>query len=152
MMLNLGSGNEPLQGFTNVDPVEPADIVGDFTEMDFQDVEQVEMCHVLEHLPFRNAQAVMERVRSWMAPGGILRVEVPDAMVLAQMDPHDGNWNQWMFGSQDAPGQFHCAGYTERTLTTVLQRAGWQTTGARVFLSENRNRVGYPCLEVTATT
>jgi hypothetical protein len=85
-----------------------------------------------------------------MVPGGHLRVEVPDCAVLADMDPADGNWNQWMFGSQGAEGQYHRAGFVGTTLNAALQRAGWTVLGLRTFSSDNVNRVGYPCLEATA--
>lgn len=151
MKLNLGSGPEPLDGFTNVDLVPPADIVGDFMEMSFEGVEQVEMSHVLEHLPFRRTEEALLRVRSWMEPGGSLRVEVPDCDVLVQMDVADGCWQQWMFGSQGGPGEFHCAGFNHTTLTRALERAGWSVLNWSTFVSGNRWRVGYPCLEAIAT-
>jgi len=150
MKLNLGSGNVPLKGYTNVDLVPPADIVGDFLEMTFSDVEVVEMSHVLEHLPFRQTVPALERVRSWMVDDGALRVEVPDVDVLRAMDPAGGDFQQWWFGSQGAPGEFHCAGFNATTLQWALERAGWHSIGTQTFTSDNFNRVGYPCVSAVA--
>ena len=149
-MLNLGSGNLPLNGFTNVDLTPPADIVGDFLEMTFTDVEEVEMSHVLEHIPHRRTEEALLRIHTWMVPAGTIRVEVPDCSVLCAMDLDDPTWQQWMFGSQESPGQFHRAGFTAFSLKRALMRAGWTLIGARTFASDNVNRPGYPCVEVTA--
>ena len=150
MRLNLGSGNIPLEGYTNVDLVPPADIVGDFLKMRFVHVEQVEMSHVLEHIPFRQVLFALDRVRSWMAPRGQLRVEVPDVDELMKMDPAEADFQQWWFGSQDVPGQFHCAAFNQTTLARALGNAGWEVLDWRTFASDNFNRVGYPCLEMRA--
>jgi predicted SAM-dependent methyltransferase len=150
MKLNLGSGNVPLKGYTSVDLVPPADVVGDFLEMSFAEVEAVEMSHVLEHISFRDTEAALRRVLSWMVPEGTLRVEVPDCAELVKMDPAAPEWNQWMFGAQGEEGQYHRVGFVAETLEAALLNADWTVVGTRTFVSDNPNRVGYPCLEATA--
>lgn len=151
MKLNLGCGNYPIAGYTNIDVASPkADIVGDFTRMRFEGVDEVEMSHSLEHLGWFEAPAVLSKIRGWMAPHGELRVEVPDIVALMEMSPSDPNFQQWMFGSQDHEGEVHRAGYSEESLRDLLVRCGFHVMSSRRFLSTHEARSGYPCLEVVA--
>lgn len=150
MKLDIGAGRWPKDGFESVDLVPPADHVGDFTEMTFTGVTDVEMSHILEHVSFHLTRHVLEHVRWWMATGGCLRVEVPDCHELCMIGADSPVWNQWMFGSQGGPGQVHMAGFTATTLPQVLETAGWRVTGVRRFISDHPDRVGYPCVEATA--
>lgn len=150
MRLNLGCGAHPLEGWKNVDLHLEADIRGDVRDLTFEGVEAVEMAHLLEHLPWADTFGVLTRIRSWMVPGGEIRVEVPDWETLAEMDPADPMWAQWVWGSQVHPGEFHTNGFTEATLRAEMARAGWTVTGSARFRSTHDARPGYPCVEVRA--
>lgn len=150
MKLNLGAGGYPLPGHLSVDMVPPADILGDFMDLHFEDVEAVEMSHVLEHLPWRVSGNALRWIRGWMAPGGTLRVEVPDCAAICAMGADDPRWQQWMFGSQNAPGEWHQAGFTVGTLAALVADTGWEVTSRRVFVTDHPARTGFPCAAVWA--
>lgn len=153
MRLNLGSGHLPVKGFLNVDMhTEEADIQGDLRFMDFRDVEAVRMSHVLEHLPWQETVTVLERIRSWMKPGGEITVEVPDMKTIMRegsMSPH-AEWVIYVYGCQDNDGEYHKAGFTEEMLRTVLMRAGYTRISTKTFRSTVEGRIGMPCLEAVA--
>lgn len=151
MRLNLGAGGYPVDGYLSVDLLEDADIPGDFTDMDFVAIEAVVMSHSLEHVSHHRTLEVLERIRSWMVPGGDLVVEVPDIDHIRAIDPSAPHWNQWMFGSQEAEGCAHLAGFTVATLRHALVRAGWTVTQVITFASDHPARRGYPCIEAKAT-
>jgi SAM-dependent methyltransferase len=77
--LNLGSGNEPLPGFVNVDmrPVPGVQVVGDVTRLPFGDgsAEEVVASSLLEH--FRDPYSVLDEVHRVLAPGGRFMMRVP---------------------------------------------------------------------------
>lgn len=150
MRLNLGSGGFPLPGYVNVDLVEPADVVGDFTAMTFRNVDEVRMSHVLEHISWRRTGETLARVRSWMSAGGRLTVEVPDMAALFALGPSYPAWQQWLFGEQSHAGEIHLAGFTLASLREAVAAAGFTVETAYAFRSEHPARPGYPCVEVVA--
>jgi hypothetical protein len=150
VQLNLGCGGYPLDGFTNIDLYPPADIVGDFTEMDFEDLEGVVMIHSLEHLPWVQTPAILARIRSWLVPGGILTIEVPDMQAIMQMGAGNTCWLQWVYGCQAHEGEYHKAGFTSDLLCGLLELQGYKISVATTFLSDHPMRVGFPCLTVSA--
>lgn len=149
MRLNIGCGSYPLHDYTNIDLFPPADIMGDFTTMTFHGVESIRMSHVLEHLPWRETNLILRRLRSWLAPGGSLVIEVPDMQALMALGTHYAAWRQWIFGEQGHEGEYHKAGFTPVTLRVGLEAAGFQVQSVRAFLSDHPARVGYPCVEAT---
>lgn len=82
---------------------------------------------VLEHL--HQPVEALRRVREWMQPGGYLVALVPDAGSLART----------LFKNRcyDLHLPAHLFHYTPRTLTMVLENAGWEVT--RVFWQRNCN-------------
>lgn len=152
MKLNLGSGDYPLDGWTNVDQHRPADVNGDIRELDFTDVEEIRMDHLLEHLPWTETHHVLARVYGWMRPGATLTIEVPDMKRIMRDAPKMDalGWLTYVYGNQDHPGEFHMAGFTEDSLRATLQSAGFSRVQTRTFLSELGQRRGMPCLEAKA--
>lgn len=73
------------------------------------------LIHVLEHLP--ESRKALERVKGVIRPGGLVMVEVPNHGSMARRASKDA-WLGWW------PGQ-HVYSFTERTLSGLLQRAGF---------------------------
>lgn len=148
MRLNLGSGEQPLEGYTNVDLYTKADVRGDIRELDFEGIEEVLMHHVLEHLGIWETNPVLVRVRSWMRPGAQITVEVPDMEAI--MASPSTSWVTDVYGVQNHDGEFHKSGYTAGSLEGALLVAGFSDVTVRRFISDNPNRRGFPCVEATA--
>ena len=79
MRLNLGSGNEPLPGWTNVDArdVPGVDVVADVTDLPFEDAsaDEVLASSLLEH--FKDPYEVLDEIWRVLAPGGRFTMRVP---------------------------------------------------------------------------
>jgi predicted SAM-dependent methyltransferase len=145
--LNLGSGTLPLDGYVNVDAHAEADVRGDIRELDFSDVEEVRMDHLLEHLPIKDTLPALERIRSWMKPGARITVEVPD--MFAIMANPRSVWVTDVYGVQDHPGEYHMCGFSHHSLRHVLIEAGFQGVKSTAFISQHPHRAGLPCIEAT---
>ena len=152
MRVNLGCGEFLLKGHVNVDAYDPrADVVADMRTLDFEGVEHVNMEHSLEHVPWPDVFPLLKRIRSWMASGGTLHVEVPDMGEIMRRGDSDALWVIYTYGSQSPhAGEFHRSGFTEGSLKRNLLEAGWQVDSTRTFLSTHVYRPDMPCLEADA--
>ena len=148
--LNIGSGWFPLDGWTNVDEHCPADIQGDFRELEFHGVDEILLSHLLEHLSWRETIPILVQMRGWLRSGGRLTVEVPDMEAIMQMGTDFHDWVRYVYGSQQNEGEYHRAGFTADSLVTLLESAGYEEVTARQFRSEFRTRPGMPCVEAIA--
>ena len=146
MRLNLGCGMYPLEGWTNVDAHCPAEIQGDVRELAFEDVDEVNMSHLLEHLSWRETTPVLKRVRSWMNPSGKLTIEVPDMDAIMALGTEHLLWFKYVYGDQSHDGELHLAGFTGWRLADLLQGAGWRLGAIVRFRSEHKGRESMPCL------
>ena len=150
MRINIGCGPDPLPGYVNIDLFEPADQVGDFRQMSFQNADHIEMSHVLEHLSWREVSTALRIVISWLRPAGTIRIEVPDMTELCRMGTGVVTWELGLFGAQIHDGEYHKGGFSVESLTNHVARAGFQITGVHTFRSEKPERLNYPCIEITA--
>lgn len=153
MRLNLGSGQYPLDGWVNVDAFcEAADLRVNIIRADFSayEITAVRMSHVLEHISWRETVPLLERIRSWMVPGGVLTVEVPNMGRIMALGTKHPLWFKYVYGDQSHPGEYHLAGFTKSMLIDALENAGWQEVMVRRFESGHKGREGMPCLEAVA--
>ena len=88
LRLHLGSGGNNLDGWVNVDLVGArADVAWDLRHpLPFADAsaDAVFLEHVLEHMTVAEGMAVLRHAQRVLAPGGVLRVGVPDAGLYAR--------------------------------------------------------------------
>ncbi len=81
-----GCGPIKLDGYINID-IEPShnpDICGDILTMDFEGLDVIYSCHMLEHLEVNDAATALALFCKWLRPGGILRLAVPSLEIAAQ--------------------------------------------------------------------
>ena len=151
--VNLGCGKFPLDGYLNVDAHEDcADIKGDVWKMSFRDCGVVRMDHFLEHFSWRETVPLLELVRGWLVPGGMLEVEVPDMEAIMAMGTAFHDWVRYVYGSQQHSGEYHEAGFTIISLFDAIEDAGYHGIKVRKFVSDFQTRRGMPCLHATGRT
>ena len=89
-LLNLGCGGHFHPNWVNVDiaPQDPQVMEHDLqARLPFEDASfaAVYHSHVLEHIPKRQAAAFLNECHRVLAPGGVLRVVVPDLEMIARL-------------------------------------------------------------------
>jgi SAM-dependent methyltransferase len=149
--LNIGCGDHPITGWTNLD-LRYGDVRMDLTwglPLPDDSVEFAYSAHVLEHLTYREeALALVREIRRVLAPGGVLRLVVPDIeqCIRAYASGDEGFFAKrreyWSWaceaetrlesflpyaGASCSPlrGVGHKFGYDFDTLATLLQAGGF---------------------------
>jgi SAM-dependent methyltransferase len=100
MKLNLGSSDEILEGFLNVDVCPPADFIADLTQAwPWEDgsIEHIRAWDIIEHLP--DSIHTMNEMWRVLRPGGTAEIVVPttDGRGAWQDPQHVSFWNRNSF-------------------------------------------------------
>lgn len=88
--LHLGCGRRYLEGYINIDyPLGEQTVQTDLVADKYEDItrlsyptdsiDEIRLHHVFEHFTRTDALALLCRWREWLKPGGLLRIETPDA-------------------------------------------------------------------------
>lgn len=130
--VNLGSGQRRLPGYVNVDIVSRAGQVPDVLDdarslgkFDDGSVEEIVLCHVLEHFVLPEAVRVISACHRVLRTGGVLKIIIPDMRALSQ---------RWLAGMiddyiffvnamgayQGEDGDCHRWHYTQQSLQELL--------------------------------
>jgi hypothetical protein len=143
--LHLGCGERYFPGYLNIDfpaasrsaqsaPV--ADLEADILSLRYPaaSIAEVRLHHVFEHFTRPVACGLLASWHSWLATGGILRVEVPDfrRTALAYLNPLSHGRSRsvarrHIFGSHEAPWAVHCEGYGPGDLKSMVEAFGYRT-------------------------
>jgi predicted SAM-dependent methyltransferase len=137
--LHIG-GREKRAGWEilNISPGPDVDHVGDAVDLSrFPDgtFAEVYASHVLEHFDYK--EALVKALREWhrvLAPGGVLRLSVPDLDVLCHLllQRHVLDVNQrfhvmrMIFGGHVDAHDYHLVGLNQEFLAGFLAAAGFQ--------------------------
>ncbi|MEM0948334.1 MAG: methyltransferase domain-containing protein [Pseudomonadota bacterium] len=135
LKLHLGCGPKKLEGFVNVDIQQSGivDVVADLRDLNmFPDgcADLIYACHVLEHFGRWEVDGVLQEWSRLLAPGGILRVAVPDFDKCAKLyyengleDGLSGLVGLLVGGQRDAY-DYHKSVFDFRLLSAKLEEAG----------------------------
>jgi SAM-dependent methyltransferase len=92
-----------------------------------RDLDAVVLWHVLEHLD--DPRSALERIRSWLAPGGLVLAGVPNAASV-QAGIGGAGWLHW-----DLPR--HRLHFTPAGVEALLRRSGFEPTRTAHFVWEH---------------
>lgn len=137
--LHLGCGVKHIPGFYHVDaldyphvdrigPVEDLSFIGDGS------VRLIYACHVLEHFGRNEYKAVLAEWCRVLAPGGVLRIAVPDFRAAAELylDGSNGfglpHVMGLLVGGQRDQYDYHKVAFDEETLSAALREVGFSAT------------------------
>jgi predicted SAM-dependent methyltransferase len=145
MKLHLGCGKRFIPGFVHIDAVEypHVDHVATIDNLGFIGSDSVELiytCHVLEHFRRKDVGRVLREWHRVLAPGGVLRVSVPDFAKLCEVYQRTQDINLVIgpiFGRQDYLYNIHYNVFDEASLRALLidcgfarvERYEWRDTG-----------------------
>ncbi len=127
--LDIGSGGTPYPGFTSWDIADGRD-ARDLSALATGSVDEIRASHVLEHLSFADAQHALAEWARVLKVGGKLRVAVPDMDWVAKNIRHPMALRYVMGGQVDA-NDIHRSAYTEASLRTAMEAAGFQVARER---------------------
>ena len=133
MKLHLGCGRRHIPGYVHIDVVDypHVDHVSSIDNLSFlQDgsVELIYNCHVLEHFKRREVNRVLREWYRVLAPGGLLRVSVPDFAALCEVYVRSRDLGLVIgpiFGRQDYLYNIHYNLFDFDTLKAQLEQAGF---------------------------
>jgi SAM-dependent methyltransferase len=129
--LNLGCGNEILDGYINIDRYNNTgnvDLSCDLGALPFPDgsVDEIYTSHVFEHIEINDIYGVMSEWRRVLRDKGRLKMYLPNLEheVRVWLDtPDDRKWFEVhrIFGSQSHPGNTHFSGHNPASLKSFLE-------------------------------
>lgn len=135
--LNLGCGDDYMEGWINVDAFNKNRVDADFdiTNIPYGDntVDEIKAFHIIEHFPWSQAN---RNLREWyrvLKPGGRLWLETPDFTASCQEFANASEEQQVALRGHifahagDTPGQIHYFLYTEHMLMYELVSTGFST-------------------------
>lgn len=153
--LHLGCGPLRAKGYCNVDitPYESVDVVDDISKLRrFPDgfAQSIYACHVLEHFSHAEVPVILSRWFRVLAPGGELRLSVPDIDRIVriyvknwehfQKDGHTP-WIGLLYGGQIDRYDFHKTGFNFCWMQHLLRNAGF--VGIREYPHEPHFIAGF---------
>ena len=125
--LDIGGGEHPRgEGWTLIDRTVGREA---FPLKDYADnsVTEIYASHVLEHFPKGQVEAVLREWARVLAPGGRLRLSVPDLMLICAKlteGKEDRDYLGLIYGGQTGDNDYHRSGFGEAGLSDLLTRAG----------------------------
>jgi predicted SAM-dependent methyltransferase len=135
LRLHLGAGWVNIEGYVNIDG-RPASHIHlqsvnfDLNEFTDGSIEEVYMCHVLEHFSFFDAATLISTIYKKLKINGIIRVAVPDfdklITIYMQNDRELTSIRNALMGGQDYDFNFHKAIYTKMYLSQLLASHGFK--------------------------
>jgi predicted SAM-dependent methyltransferase len=134
MKLHLGCGKRFIPGYVHIDVVDfpHIDHVASIDNLSFiadRSVAVIYNCHVLEHFKRRDVKRVLCEWHRVLAPGGTLRVSVPDFAALCEIYKKFGRLEHVLgplFGRQDYLYNIHYNVFDLASLTRDLEEVGFK--------------------------
>jgi predicted SAM-dependent methyltransferase len=134
LKVHIGCGPIDMPGWINIDarPFNHVHLVTDKIKLDTfsdQSIGEIYLCHVLEHFDFVEAEELLALFYKKLAPGGILRISVPDFKLII-----DGYFStnedlfafrKALFGGQEYSYNYHKSVYDQKLLTKLFLKTGF---------------------------
>jgi len=97
--LNLGSGNNHIEGYISVDKYDKeAEVRADIVDLPYEDesVDEIVCYQVIEHMPYNQSTQVFEEMYRVLKPGATAIVETVDFDIVAQGVLEEGLTDKWI--------------------------------------------------------
>ncbi len=99
--LNLGCGDNLLEGYVNIDKYDKAaDVRLDITNLDpyaDKSVDEIVAYQVIEHVPYNESNQMFREMHRVLKPGGFAIVETPDIEYVARAILKEGLEDKWIW-------------------------------------------------------
>jgi predicted SAM-dependent methyltransferase len=100
LKLNLGSGNNRIDGFVSVDLYDQeADVMADICELPYANdsVDEIVCYQVIEHISYNKSQPLFDELYRVLVPGGTAIIETPDIDVVCRKILEQGLLEKWIY-------------------------------------------------------
>ena len=133
MKLNLGCGEQKLEGYISVDLHNPAaDVQADMSKLPYEDetIDEIYASHIIEHADYYQAKEWLTEWKRVLKTGGILILETPDFLESCKkfaLLPEDQQYTMYghFFAKAHVPGEIHKFLYTKREIWGQLASVGF---------------------------
>lgn len=136
LKLHVGCGPKYIPGFVHLDalPADHVDHVGRVENLEMFDdgsAELIYASHILEHFGRHQYEAVLAEWHRVLAPGGVLRLAVPDfeacarLYVAGRLERGIADVVGLISGGQKDQYDYHAMIFDRESLTAALQRVGF---------------------------
>lgn len=150
MRLHLGSGDDYIPGYTNIESPQnkhlKADVYADIITLSYpeESVEEILLGHVFEHFDRPTALFLLGEWNAWLKPGGTIRILVPDfeenarAFLSSRTSFQDKQkLLRHIFGSHEAGWAVHCDGWYYDKFKFVLEKMGFVIISATKIIVQS---------------
>jgi len=147
--LNIGSGNLYRTGWINIDLEKKyhPDVCADFRTLNYENVDEINASHLLEHFSREEALRVLKQCHSWLKVGGRISIDTPDIDRICEFitNPSTKYWanKEWMvralYGSQEAEWAYHRDGWYKKKFEKILPELGFKV----VLIKQRHNYIRY---------
>jgi len=122
--LNLGSGDKPIDGWSNID-IKTGGVIFPLPNAD-NSVDEIRASHVLEHFPHGKVFSVLKDWVRALKPNGKLRIAVPNLQIIAEAYLSGKPWpiQGFLMGGQTDAHDFHYSVFDPEMLEEALRAAG----------------------------
>jgi glycosyltransferase involved in cell wall biosynthesis len=137
--LNLGAGHNHRPGWINIDidPQTQPDVVHDLTQpLPYQNntVSAILLQDILEHFTKQEGQKLLHECSRVLKKGGQIKLRLPNIQqIIDQFSADEEVMLEFIYGNTETSGQWgsHRYGYTAKTITLALKRAGFTNINIR---------------------
>ncbi len=132
LYLNLGCGKDIRDGFINIDLFsdDPNVVMMDIRSLDLpmNSVDGILASDVLEHFSHRETDEILKEWARVLKPDGELVIRCPSLRLQCKAYMN-GVWDAdiasyMIFGGQTNPGDYHCIGFDEESISKHIRHAG----------------------------
>jgi len=148
MKYHLGCGEKYLSGYINVDFPQKehttitvkADLYSDLLKLKYEPCTEIRSHHVFEHFNYVESIVLLIKWAQALKMDGILRIDIPDIEALFQETGKTIASNnlrktfklmRLIFGSHEADWAYHINGWSQGTLTYVMDSFGFNSIGCK---------------------
>jgi SAM-dependent methyltransferase len=159
--LNLGCGDNKIEGFINIDKNEVCkpDLVFDFIQYKFpfedNSVEEVVLFHCIEHIEEKFQESVLEEIHRVLKMDGTFLVSFPEFLKCSEnyRVNYKGMrefWKATIYGRQSGPGDYHVTLMDSPFFVLKLECLGFRVANVCPESEEDNYNTLIECVKVAA--
>lgn len=143
LMLNLGSGDAPIQGYVNIDFRKECnpDLLCDIRNLPYKEntVDRILVNDALEHIGRNEVRPILRHWHDILKYEGALIIKTPNIDTIIDYYktgkiPFEEMIRK-LYGQQDHSGNYHCVGFNPKTLYAELMYTGFVKIKVQPVLS-----------------